>query len=249
MLKMKKKLIISIICIFIGVLVLMWGCSADPMVAPVKVFIVGTGNDRGRVLYDDDYNARVIFLKVGEASVVKVVTNRFEEPKDLIWNSNTPSVATVTKKEGLEGLIRATGYGASMISVTLNSKESDAYSYGKGTCYVIVNDMAQDDGINIKFTSMLGIVKSDTDKYEVEAPTLLALNDKHLSLLYDNTHNLAIGKVEWYVNGVLKSTSPTFDMSFESFGCHTVDCIVYREINGTNVPIGTSSIEILANNS
>ena len=246
---MKKKLIISIICIFIGVLVLMWGCSADPMVAPVKVFIVGTGNDRGRVLYDDDYNARVIFLKVGEASVVKVVTNRFEEPKDLIWNSNTPSVATVTKKEGLEGLIRATGYGASMISVTLNSKESDAYSYGKGTCYVIVNDMAQDDGINIKFTSMLGIVKSDTDKYEVEAPTLLALNDKHLSLLYDNTHNLAIGKVEWYVNGVLKSTSPTFDMSFESFGCHTVDCIVYREINGTNVPIGTSSIEILANNS
>lgn len=246
---MKKKLIISIICIFIGVLVLMWGCSADPMVAPVKVFIVGTGNDRGRVLYDDDYNARVIFLKVGEASVVKVVTNRFEEPKDLIWNSNTPSVATVTKKEGLEGLIKATGYGASMISVTLNSKESDAYSYGKGTCYVIVNDMAQDDGINIKFTSMLGIVKSDTDKYEVEAPTLLALNDKHLSLLYDNTHNLVIGKVEWYVNGVLKSTSPTFDMSFESFGCHTVDCIVYREINGTNVPIGTSSIEILANNS
>ena len=249
MLKMKKKLIISIIHIFIGVLVLMWGCSADPMVAPVKVFIVGTGNDRGRVLYDDDYNARVLFLKVGEASVVKVVTNRFEEPKDLVWNSNTPSVATVTKKEGLEGLIRATGYGASMISVTLNSKESDAYSYGKGTCYVIVNDMAQDDGINIKFTNMLGIVKSDTDKYEVEAPTLLALNDKHLSLLYDNTHNLAIGKVEWYVNGVLKSTSPTFDMSFESFGCHTVDCIVYREINGTNVPIGTSSIEILANNS
>ena len=167
----------------------------------------------------------------------------------MIWNSNTPSVATVTKKEGLEGLIKATGYGASMISVTLNSKESDAYSYGKGTCYVIVNDMAQDDGINIKFTSMLGIVKSDTDKYEVEAPTLLALNDKHLSLLYDNTHNLVIGKVEWYVNGVLKSTSPTFDMSFESFGCHTVDCIVYREINGTNVPIGTSSIEILANNS
>ena len=109
--------------------------------------------------------------------------------------------------------------------------------------------MAQDDGINIKFTSMLGIVKSDTDKYEVEAPTLLELNDKHLSLLYDNTHNLVIGKVEWYVNGVLKSTSPTFDMSFESFGCHTVDCIVYREINGTNVPIGTSSIEILANNS
>ena len=153
MLKMKKKLIISIIHIFIGVLVLMWGCSADPMVAPVKVFIVGTGNDRGRVLYDDDYNARVIFLKVGEASVVKVVTNRFEEPKDLVWNSNTPSVATVTKKEGLEGLIRATGYGASMISVTLNSKESDAYSYGKGTCYVIVNDMAQDDGINIKFTN------------------------------------------------------------------------------------------------
>ena len=249
MLKMKKKLIISIICIFIGVIVLMWGCSADPMVAPVKVFIVGTGNDRGRVLYDDDYNARVIFLKVGEASVVKVVTNRFEEPQDLIWNSNTPNVATVTKKEGLEGLIRATGYGASMISVTLNSKESDAYSYGKGTCYVIVNDMAQDDGINIKFTNMLGIVKSDTDKYEVEAPTLLALNDKHLSLLYDNTHNLAIGKVEWNVNGVLKSTSPTFDMSFESFGCHTVDCIVYREINGTNVPIGTSSIEILANNS
>ena len=246
---MKKKLIISIIHIFMGVLVLMWGCSADPMVAPVKVFIVGTGNDRGRVLYDDDYNARVIFLKVGEASVVKGVTNRFEEPKDLVWNSNTPSVATVTKKEGLEGLIRATGYGASMISVTLNSKESDAYSYGKGTCYVIVNDMAQDDGINIKFTNMLGIVKSDTDKYEVEAPTLLALNDKHLSLLYDNTHNLAIGKVEWYVNGVLKSTSPTFDMSFESFGCHTVDCIVYREINGTNVPIGTSSIEILANNS
>lgn len=246
---MKKKLIISIIHIFIGVLILMWGCSADPMVAPVKIFIVGTGNDRGRVLYDDDYNARVIFLKVGEASVVKVVTNRFEEPKDLIWNSNTPSVATVTKKEGLEGLIKATGYGASMISVTLNSKESDAYSYGKGTCYVIVNDMAQDDGINIKFTSMLGIVKSDTDKYEVEAPTLLALNDKHLSLLYDNTHNLAIGKVEWYVNGVLKSTSQTFDMSFESFGCHTVDCIVYREINGTNVPIGTSSIEILANNS
>ena len=246
---MKKKLIIFIIRIFIGVLVLMWGCSADPMVAPVKVFIVGTGNDRGRVLYDDDYNARVIFLKVGEASVVKVVTNRFEEPKDLVWNSNTPSVATVTKKEGLEGLIRATGYGASMISVTLNSKESDAYAYGKGTCYVIVNDMAQDDGINIKFTNMLGIVKSDTDKYEVEAPTLLALNDKHLSLLYDNTHNLAIGKVEWYVNGVLKSTSPTFDMSFESFGCHTVDCIVYREINGTNVPIGTSSIEILANNS
>ena len=245
---MKKKLIISIIHIFIGVLVLMWGCSADPMVAPVKVFIVGTGNDRGRVLYDDDYNARVIFLKVGEASVVKVVTNRFEEPKDLVWNSNTPSVATVTKKEGLEGLIRATGYGASMISVTLNSKESDVYSYGKGTCYVIVNDMAQDDGINIKFTNMLGIVKSDTDKYEVEAPTLLALNDKHLSLLYDNTHNLVIGKVEWYVNGVLKSTSPTFDMSFESFGCHTVDCIVYREINGTNVPIGTSSIEILANN-
>ena len=246
---MKKKLIISIIRIFIGVLILMWGCSADPMVAPVKVFIVGTGNDRGRVLYDDDYNARVIFLKVGEASVVKVVTNRFEEPKDLVWNSNTPSVATVTKKEGLEGLIKATGYGASMISVTLNSKESDAYSYGKGTCYVIVNDMAQDDGINIKFTNMLGLVKSDTDKYEVEAPTLLALNDKHLSLLYDNTHNLVIGKVEWYVNGVLKSTSPTFDMSFESFGCHTVDCIVYREINGTNVPIGTSSIEILANNS
>ena len=245
---MKKKLIISIIRIFIGVLILMWGCSADPMVAPVKVFIVGTGNDRGRVLYDDDDNARVIFLKVGEASVVKVVTNRFEEPKDLVWNSSTPSVATVTKKEGLEGLIRATGYGASMISVTLNSKESDAYSYGKGTCYVIVNDMAQDDGINIKFTNMLGIVKSDTDKYEVEAPTLLALNDKHLSLLYDNTHNLAVGKVEWYVNGVLKSTSPTFDMSFESFGCHTVDCIVYREINGTNVPIGTSSIEILANN-
>ena len=244
-----KKTIISFISMLIGVLVLMWGCSADPMVAPVKVFIVGTGNDRGRVLYDDDYNARVIFLKVGEASVVKVVTNRFEEPKDLIWNSNTPSVATVTKKEGLEGLIRATGYGASMISVTLNSKESDAYSYGKGTCYVIVNDMAQDDGINIKFTNMLGIVKSDTDKYEVEAPTLLALNDKHLILLYDNTHNLAIGKVEWYVNGVLKSTSPTFDMSFESFGCHTVDCIVYREINGTNVPIGTSSIEILANNS
>ena len=249
MLKMKKKTIIPFISMLIGVLILMWGCSADPMVAPVKVFIVGTGNDRGRVLYDDDYNARVIFLKVGEASVVKVVTNRFEEPKDLIWNSNTPSVATVTKKEGLEGLIRATGYGASMISVTLNSKESDAYSYGKGTCYVIVNDMAQDDGINIKFTNMLGIVKSDTDKYEVEAPTLLALNDKHLSLLYDNTHNLAIGKVEWYVNGVLKSTSPTFDMSFESFGCHTVDCIVYREINGTNVPIGTSSIEILANNS
>ena len=247
--KMKKKLIISIIHIFIGVLILMWGCSADPMVAPVKVFIVGTGNDKGRVLYDDDYNARVIFLKVGEASVVKVVTNRFEEPKDLIWNSNTPNVATVTKKEGLEGLIRATGYGASMISVTLNSKESDAYSYGRGTCYVIVNDMAQDDGINIKFTNMLGVVKSDTDKYEVEAPTLLELNDKHLSLLYDNTHNLAIGKVEWYVNGVLKSTSPTFDMSFESFGCHTVDCIVYREINGTNVPIGTSSIEILANNS
>ena len=247
--KMKKKLIIFIICIFIGVLILMWGCSADPMVAPVKVFIVGTGNDRGRVLYDDDYNARVIFLKVGEASVVKVVTNRFEEPKDLIWNSNTPNVATVTNKEGLEGLIKATGYGASMISVTLNSKESDAYSYGKGTCYVIVNDMAQDDGINIKFTNMLGIVKSDTDKYEVEAPTLLELNDKHLSLLYDNTHNLVIGKVEWYVNGVLKSTSPTFDMSFESFGCHTVDCIVYREINGTNVPIGTSSIEILANNS
>lgn len=246
--KLKKKTIISFISMFIGVLVLMWGCSADPMVAPVKVFIVGTGNDRGRVLYDDDYNARVIFLKVGEASVVKVVTNRFEEPKDLVWNSNTPSVATVTKKEGLEGLIRATGYGASMISVTLNSKESDAYSYGKGTCYVIVNDMAQDDGINIKFTNMLGIVKSDTDKYEVEAPTLLALNDKHLSLLYDNTHNLAIGKVEWYVNGVLKSTSPTFDMSFESFGCHPVDCIVYREINGTNVPIGTSSIEILANN-
>ena len=245
---MKKKTIISFISMFIGVLVLMWGCSADPMVAPVKVFIVGTGNDRGRVLYDDDYNARVIFLKVGEASVVKVVTNRFEEPKDLIWNSNTPSVATVTKKEGLEGLIRATGYGASMISVTLNSKESDAYSYGKGACYVIVNDMAQDDGINIKFTNMLGIVKSDTDKYEVEAPTLLALNDKHLSLLYDNTHNLTIGKVEWYVNGVLKSTSPTFDMSFESFGCHTVDCIVYREINGINVPIGTSSIEILANN-
>ena len=247
--KMKKKLIISIIHIFIGVLILMWGCSADPMVAPVKVFIVGTGNDKGRVLYDDDYNARVIFLKVGEASVVKVVTNRFEEPKDLIWNSNTPNVATVTKKEGLEGLIKATGYGASMISVTLNSKESDAYSYGKGTCYVIVNDMAQDDGINIKFTNMLGIVKSDTDKYEVEAPTLLELNNKHLSLLYDNTHNLAIGKVEWYVNGVLKSTSPTFDMSFESFGCHTVDCIVYREIKGTNVPIGTSSIEILANNS
>ena len=246
---MKKKTIISFISMLIGVLILMWGCSADPMVAPVKVFIVGTGNDRGRVLYDDDYNARVLFLKVGEASVVKVVTNRFEEPKDLIWNSNTPSVATVTKKEGLEGLIRATGYGASMISVTLNSKESDAYSYGKGTCYVIVNDMAQDDGINIKFTNMLGIVKSDTDKYEVEAPTLLELNDKHLSLLYDNTHNLAIGKVEWYVNGVLKSTSPTFDMSFESFGCHTVDCIVYREINGTNVPIGTSSIEILANNS
>ena len=246
---MKKKLIISIICILIGVLILMSGCSADPMVAPVKVFIVGTGNDRGRVLYDDDYNARVIFLKVGEASVVKVVTNRFEEPQDLIWNSNAPNVATVTKKEGLEGLIKATGYGASMISVTLNSKESDAYSYGKGTCYVIVNDMAQDDGINIKFTNMLGIVKSDTDKYEVEAPTLLALNDKHLILLYDNTHNLAIGKVEWYVNGVLKSTSPTFDMSFESFGCHTVDCIVYREINGTNVPIGTSSIEILANNS
>ena len=246
---MKKKTIISFIFMLIGVLILMWGCSADPMVAPVKVFIVGTGNDRGRVLYDDDYNARVIFLKVGEASVVKVVTNRFEEPKDLVWNSNTPSVATVTKKEGLEGLIRATGYGASMISVTLNSKESDAYSYGKGTCYVIVNDMAQDDGINIKFTNMLGIVKSDTDKYEVEAPTLLALNDKHLILLYDNTHNLAIGKVEWYVNGVLKSTSPTFDMSFESFGCHTVDCIVYREINGTNVPIGTSSIEILANNS
>ena len=244
-----KKTIISFIFMLIGVLILMWGCSADPMVAPVKVFIVGTGNDRGRVLYDDDYNARVIFLKVGEASVVKVVTNRFEEPKDLVWNSNTPSVATVTKKEGLEGLIRATGYGASMISVTLNSKESDAYSYGKGTCYVIVNDMAQDDGINIKFTNMLGIVKSDTDKYEVEAPTLLALNDKHLILLYDNTHNLAIGKVEWYVNGVLKSTSPTFDMSFESFGCHTVDCIVYREINGTNVPIGTSSIEILANNS
>ena len=244
-----KKTIISFIFMLIGVLILMWGCSADPMVAPVKVFIVGTGNDRGRVLYDDDYNARVIFLKVGEASVVKVVTNRFEEPKDLVWNSNTPSVATVTKKEGLEGLIRATGYGASMISVTLNSKESDAYSYGKGTCYVIVNDMAQDDGINIKFTNMLGIVKSDTDKYEVEAPTLLALNDKHLSLLYDNTHNLVIGKVEWYVNGVLKSTSPTFDMSFESFGCHTVDCIVYREINGTNVPIGTSSIEILANNS
>ena len=159
--KMKKKLIISIIHIFIGVLILMWGCSADPMVAPVKVFIVGTGNDRGRVLYDDDYNARVIFLKVGEASVVKVVTNRFEEPQDLIWNSNTPSVATVTKKEGLEGLIKATGYGASMISVTLNSKESDAYSYGKGTCYVIVNDMAQDDGINIKFTNMLGIVKSE----------------------------------------------------------------------------------------
>ena len=244
-----KKTIISFIFMLIGVLILMWGCSADPMVAPVKVFIVGTGNDRGRVLYDDDYNARLIFVKVGEASVVKVVTNRFEEPKDLVWNSNTPSVATVTKKEGLEGLIRATGYGASMISVTLNSKESDAYSYGKGTCYVIVNDMAQDDGINIKFTNMLGIVKSDTDKYEVEAPTLLALNDKHLSLLYDNTHNLAIGKVEWYVNGVLKSTSPTFDMSFESFGCHTVDCIVYREINGTNVPIGTSSIEILANNS
>ena len=244
-----KKTIISFIFMLIGVLILMWGCSADPMVAPVKVFIVGTGNDRGRVLYDDDYNARVLFLKVGEASVVKVVTNRFEEPKDLVWNSNTPSVATVTKKEGLEGLIRATGYGASMISVTLNSKESDAYSYGKGTCYVIVNDMAQDDGINIKFTNMLGIVKSDTDKYEVEAPTLLALNDKHLSLLYDNTHNLAIGKVEWYVNGVLKSTSPTFDMSFESFGCHTVDCIVYREINGTTVPIGTSSIEILANNS
>lgn len=234
---------------FIGVLILMWGCSADPMVAPVKVFIVGTGNDRGRVLYDDDYNARVIFLKVGEASVVKVVTNRFEEPKDLIWNSNTPNVATVTKKEGLEGLIKATEYGASMISVALNSKEFDAYSYSKGTCYVIVNDMAQDDGINIKFTNMLGIVKSDTDKYEVEAPTLLELNDKHLSLLYDNTHNLVIGKVEWYVNGVLKSTSPTFDMSFESFGCHTVDCIVYREINGTNVPIGTSSIEILANNS
>ena len=247
--KLNKKIIISFISMFIGVLILMWGCSADPMVAPVKVFIVGTGNDRGRVLYDDDYNARVIFLKVGEASVVKFVTNRFEEPKDLIWNSNTPDVATVTKKEGLEGLIKATGYGASMISVTLNSKESDAYSYGKGTCYVIVNDMAQDDGINIKFTSMLGIVKSDTDKYEVEAPTLLALNDKHLSLLYDNTHNLVIGKVEWYVNGVLKSTSPTFDMSFESFGCHTVDCIVYREINGTNVPIGTSSIEILANNS
>ena len=247
--KLKNKTMISIISMFIGVLILMWGCSADPMVAPVKVFIVGTGNDKGRVLYDDDYNARVIFLKVGEASVVKVVTNRFEEPKDLIWNSNTPSVATVTKKEGLEGLIRATGYGASMISVTLNSKESDAYSYGKGTCYVIVNDMAQDDGINIKFTNMLGIVKSDTDKYEVEAPTLLELNNKHLSLLYDNTHNLAIGKVEWYVNGVLKSTSPTFDMSFESFGCHTVDCIVYREINGTNVPIGTSSIEILANNS
>ena len=247
--KLKKKTIISFISMLIGVLVLMWGCSADPMVAPVKVFIVGTGNDRGRVLYDDDYNARVLFLKVGEASVVKVVTNRFEEPKDLVWNSNTPSVATVTKKEGLEGLIRATGYGASMISVTLNSKESDAYSYGKGTCYVIVNDMAQDDGINIKFTNMLGIVKSDTDKYEVKAPTLLALNDKHLSLLYDNTHNLAIGKVEWYVNGVLKSTSSTFDMSFESFGCHTVDCIVYREINGTNVPIGTSSIEILANNS
>ena len=246
---MKKKTIISFISMLIGVLILMWGCSADPMVAPVKLFIVGTGNDRGRVLYDDDYNARVLFLKVGEASVVKVVTNRFEEPKDLVWNSNTPSVATVTKKEGLEGLIRATGYGASMISVTLNSKESDAYSYGKGTCYVIVNDMAQDDGINIKFTNMLGIVKSDTDKYEVEAPTLLALNDKHLILLYDNTHNLAIGKVEWYVNGVLKSTSPTFDMSFESFGCHTVDCIVYREINGTNVPIGTSSIEILANNS
>ena len=246
--KLNKKTIISFISMFIGVLILMWGCSADPMVAPVKVFIVGTGNDRGRVLYDDDYNARVIFLKVGEASVVKVVTNRFEEPKDLVWNSNTPSVATVTKKEGLEGLIRATGYGASMISVTLNSKESDAYSYGKGTCYVIVNDMAQDDGINIKFTNMLGIVKSDTDKYEVEAPTLLALNDKHLILLYDNTHNLVIGKVEWYVNGVLKSTSPTFDMSFESFGCHTVDCIVYREINGTNVPIGTSSIEILANN-
>ena len=249
MLKLNKKTIISFISMFIGVLVLMWGCSADPMVAPVKLFIVGTGNDRGRVLYDDDYNTRVIFLKVGEASVVKVVTNRFEEPKDLIWNSNTPSVATVTKKEGLEGLIKATGYGASMISVTLNSKESDAYSYGKGTCYVIVNDMAQDDGINIKFTNMLGIVKSDTDKYEVEAPTLLELNNKHLSLLYDNTHNLAIGKVEWYVNGVLKSTSPTFDMSFESFGCHTVDCIVYREINGTNVPIGTSSIEILANNS
>ena len=247
--KMKKKLIISIIRIFIGVLILMSGCSADPMVAPVKLFIVGTGNDRGRVLYDDDYNARVIFLKVGEASVVKVVTNRFEEPKDLIWNSNTPDVATVTKKEGLEGLIKATGYGASMISVTLNSKESDAYSYGKGTCYVIVNDMAQDDGINIKFTNMLGVVKSDTDKYEVEAPTLLELNDKQLRLLYDNTHNLVIGKVEWYVNGVLKSTSPTFDMSFESFGCHTVDCIVYREINGTNVPIGTSSIEILANNS
>ena len=247
--KLNKKTIISFISMFIGVLVLMWGCSADPMVAPVKVFIVGTGNDRGRVLYDDDYNARVIFLKVGEASVVKVVTNRFEEPKDLVWNSNTPSVATVTKKEGLEGLIKATGYGASMISVTLNSKESDAYSYGKGTCYVIVNDMAQDDGINIKFTNMLGVVKPDTDTYEVEAPTLFALNDKHLSLLYDNTHNLAIGKVEWYVNGVLKSTSPTFDMSFESFGCHTVDCIVYREINGTNVPIGTSSIEILANNS
>lgn len=247
--KLKNKTMLSIISMFIGVLVLMLGCSADPMVAPVKLFIVGTGNDRGRVLYDDDYNARVIFLKVGEASVVKVVTNRFEEPKDLIWNSNTPSVATVTKKEGLEGLIRATGYGASMISVALNSKESDAYSYGKGTCYVIVNDMAQDDGINIKFTNMLGIVKSDTDKYEVEAPTLLELNDKHLSLLYDNTHNLVIGKVEWYVNGVLKSTSPTFDMSFESFGCHTVDCIVYREINGTNAPIGTSSIEILANNS
>ena len=247
--KLNKKIIISFISMFIGVLILMWGCSADPMVAPVKVFIVGTGNDRGRVLYDDDYNARVIFLKVGEASVVKVVTNRFEEPKDLIWNSNTPDVATVTKKEGLEGLIKATGYGASMISVALNSKEFDAYSYSKGTCYVIVNDMAQDDGINIKFTNMLGIVKSDTDKYEVEAPTLLELNDKHLSLLYDNTHNLVIGKVEWYVNGVLKSTSPTFDMSFESFGCHTVDCIVYREINGTNVPIGTSSIEILANNS
>ena len=72
--KLNKKTIISLISMFIGVLVLMWGCSADPMVAPVKVFIVGTGNDRGRVLYDDDYNARVIFLRL-----VKQVSSRLSQ--------------------------------------------------------------------------------------------------------------------------------------------------------------------------
>lgn len=237
----KIKIIVNII-LLIAFLILISGCSIDPLVTPHKIFILGEGSDRGRVLYEEEYNSRVVFLNIGETILLKAITNRLYEGNDFNWDSNVKYVSNVVKRNNNEAIVTALEQGISRIEVSCED------FHQKGFCFIVVGDKYVDDGFNIVIEDISGVIKAEEDKYEINSPTIEGLNEKKLNLSYENNKGYSIERVEWYVNGVLHSYGEKLSITFENFGSHTIDCIAYRKNGGSLSPVGTSSIDINVNN-